>query len=270
MADDNANQANTKDAQNNSAMKAKEDAMLIAHALGMAMDGSSLQSLADELHNAGNAEEHLRKHARSAFDGSERLMQVAGTQVGSGKTNTKNNDPEPKVDAKAAANESPQELSRRFFIAASTYSETLRRMSTAADNANRPNANVNAAPAGGINHEQENVATVAVLNHGLCEVIAAWKIRTEAEKSGNSGTKSESCQKLIEHAQQMDREGRDLIGTFTRANREERANANERQMAPQIQTLLRQADEILISLDGLSNRGNDKNNDDNKNNDNNR
>lgn len=242
--DDNAN----KNAQNDTAVQAKEDVMVMAHALGMSIDGCTLQSMANALPNAGNAEEHLRKHARSAFDGSERLMKFASEKVGSGRDNPKNADgQQPVVNAKAADNETPKQLARRFYIAASEYANVLQRMSTEQPNG----ANAAAANANGINRQNETVATVAVINHGVCEVVNAWKLRTEAEKSGNSASKSESCQRLAEHAQQMDREGRQLLSTFTQAEQKE---GNGRAALPaQVQTLINRANEMIIALDGLSN-----------------
>jgi hypothetical protein len=236
-------------------------AMLIAHALGMAIEGSALQGSAQshgsagadqantnraDTNNAGQASRYtqqLQRHAMSAFEGSEKLFrQCEQTRSAGGAREGAQAENDP------ARTGSPV---GQFYSAATEYADTLRRISGAGGQA-------------ADQLSEQDKAAVCLINHGLCEVVGAWKIRSAA---GRDGSTNPALAALAEHAQEMDREGRQAILQFATPlgnpnearleaveETKQRVEAASKQ-SPLVESLARNAQQILAAVDQMNQGG---------------
>ncbi len=150
--------------------------MLIEHALGMAIEGSALQSIAQQgtsIQDPADPSRMLMDHARQELQGSKALLTQA---AGDGR------------DVSAA---SP---ARRFYSAANNYVTTLGSMA---------NASVPMSPA--------DRAQVAMINHSVKSVLDADHIRQMGRGMGGG---SVALEQLLAHAQMMRENGSQNVARF--------------------------------------------------------
>jgi hypothetical protein len=203
--------------------------MLIVHALAMSIEGSTLQAQAGGGEGHGSAAQ-LRQHARQAFEASDKLFREAGRDVA----------------AKGVAPVQPGQGNRnneltgspidRFYTAANEYASTLRR----------------------VGDQGGDMASVALINHALHEVLDAHHLRHATSSAGMDST---AGRMLLEHARQMDHEGRRVLETFASARNADAGAAKPGQdqggaaRPASVRTLVHQAREIVRALDDLGHGG---------------
>jgi len=139
---------------------------------------------------SGQSAEQLRQHARSAFEASETLLRQAAN--GGGSTD-------------------------RFYRAANRYASTLRslgglassRGGTSGDNTGAAGSS---GPGGGA-RSRADLASVAVINHGVKEALDSLQIKQMVRTMGGEG---DAARVLRDHARQMDSESLQAIEGFSR------------------------------------------------------
>jgi len=179
----------------------------ISHALSMAIEGSTLQAMSGNAgQGQGGALAQLQQHARKQFDASDQLFREAGRGMAAGGG-------EPiRTQSNRGRNELTGSPAMRLYTASNEYASTLRRIvDRGAQAASRPGANDRPAadqarPAGAV-----NMADVALINHGLCEVLDAFRLNHTVRMMGDT---SRGGRELHQHAQQMDSDGRSIIKIY--------------------------------------------------------
>ena len=147
-------------------------AMLIEHAVGMAIEGSALQAIAEQAaagDNPADPSRILLETARKEMQESKTLLAQAAT------------------DGRDVAAGSP---SRRFYAAANNYISTLTALSS-------PTAPPTPA----------DRAQVAMINHSVKAVLDSGHIR----QMGRAYTPSSSLEQLLNHARDMRNEGSQTV-----------------------------------------------------------
>jgi hypothetical protein len=198
----------------------------------MSIEGSTLQAQASSS-QAGGGEGHgsaaqLRQHARQAFEASDKLFREAGRGVAAkgvepvrpGQGNRNNELTGSPID--------------RFYTAANEYASTLRR----------------------VGDQGGDMASVALINHALHEILDAHHLQHATSTAGMDGA---AGLVLLEHARQMDQEGRRALETFASERNADAANAGQNQggagRPASVRTLVHQAREIARALDDLGHGG---------------
>lgn len=141
----------------------------------------------------------------------------------------------------------------RFQAAANAYAGTLRRLAPEAEEGGEARKE-DAANRGGSEPSKRDKASIAVLNHAVCELTDAHMIRQGATMTGSS---SMATRALVQHADQMDDQARRVIQAMASRNAQgDGAGAGQEKAEGQsnsasVATLARHAQEIARAVGEL-------------------
>ncbi len=184
---------------------ARENAMLIAHGLEMAINACTLEALARQSDKGGNdrAVETLRKRAADDFATSDRLLRQAGQIQGQQNRGRAEGAGEAKGVEGRGGEPNGRPADRLYFLA-NEYAGMLRRLG---DEGRGP----------GVEPIEADGQDVALINHAVCEALDAFAIRQARSDDGSSA----ASRALADHASHTEQESEKVFAMYVGEQKED-------------------------------------------------